>query len=123
MADSRPTLEVKYAIVCDDIRTEDNGKDIIIGVYNDKILVRSFPAALALSLWLHILPTKVGEHPLHSRLLGGPADAVFFSGKGTLSTVALEVSSLAFVGLNVLAKSRPNTSSRSGSRTRRSGEP
>lgn len=40
------------SIVCDDIRIEDNGKAIIIGVYVGDILVSEFPASLRLGFWV-----------------------------------------------------------------------
>jgi hypothetical protein len=37
---------LKSLIVCDDVRSEASGKDIIIGVYNDSIVFKAFPALL-----------------------------------------------------------------------------
>jgi hypothetical protein len=34
------------AIFCDDVRTEDNGKKLLIGVYENLMLFTSFPASL-----------------------------------------------------------------------------
>ena len=45
-------LEVREVLVCDDIRREENGKAILIGVYVGDILVSAFPANLRLSFWL-----------------------------------------------------------------------
>jgi hypothetical protein len=36
----------KYTIICDDVRREDNGKMMLIGVYNDKIVVPQIPFQL-----------------------------------------------------------------------------
>lgn len=36
----------KYTIMCDEVRREDNGKFILIGVFADSILVNTFPATL-----------------------------------------------------------------------------
>lgn len=44
-----PELEIEryaYSIFCDDIRTEDSGKQIFIGVYHDSLVVPSFPILL-----------------------------------------------------------------------------
>lgn len=38
--------QVKSVLVCDDIRKEVNGKDILIGVYADSIIFPNFPARL-----------------------------------------------------------------------------
>lgn len=45
-------LDIREVIVCDDIRREDNGKAILIGVYYGHIVLRQFPATLPLSFWL-----------------------------------------------------------------------
>ena len=46
------SLRIENVLVCDDIRTEDNGKALIIGVYTGSISPRKFPAKLKLSYWL-----------------------------------------------------------------------
>ena len=38
---------LRSMIICDDLRREDNGKDIIIGVYNDDLVFGSFPGAVS----------------------------------------------------------------------------
>ena len=45
-----PPKKIEYAIVCDDVRREDNGKFIIIGAYGSDIRVSSIPANLRFSL-------------------------------------------------------------------------
>lgn len=45
-----PPIKIEYAIVCDDVRREDNGKLIIIGVYASDIRIPSHSANLRLSL-------------------------------------------------------------------------
>jgi hypothetical protein len=37
---------IRSVILCDDVRREANGKEILIGVYNDTIIFSSFPAVL-----------------------------------------------------------------------------
>lgn len=44
----------KYGIICDDVREENNGKSIIIGIYTGDILVKKFPCVLNLSVWLGV---------------------------------------------------------------------
>ena len=39
-------LHIRAITICDDMRREDNGKEILIGVYNGIILLPRFPAAL-----------------------------------------------------------------------------
>ncbi len=45
-----PPIKIDYAIVCDDVRREDNGKFIIIGAYGSDIRVPSTRTKLRLSL-------------------------------------------------------------------------
>lgn len=37
---------VRYALVCDDIREEKSGKETLVGVYSNKIIVGGLPAVL-----------------------------------------------------------------------------
>jgi hypothetical protein len=58
-------LKLVCGIVCDDIRREDNGKEIIIGVYSGSIVVPQFPATLLLSLWVGLeAPRAQSPSPL-----------------------------------------------------------
>lgn len=49
-------------IVCDDIRVEQNGKFILIGVYTGSILVESFENTMSLCFWLRFHGLKPGRH-------------------------------------------------------------
>lgn len=77
------------SLVCDDIRREDNGKVMLIGVYVGEILVPAFPTELRLSVWSQwkspsasaeplVLDLKVeleGEKPLQAKgTVNGPLD-------------------------------------------------
>lgn len=61
MAKQSHSFSVKYAIVCDDIRKEDSGKFIFIGVYNENIIVPSFPFNMTLAFWMSVIAHKEGE--------------------------------------------------------------
>jgi hypothetical protein len=61
-AKSESSIQVHSLILCDDVRREESGKDILIGVYSGDILVPQFPAALSLSLWAEY--TVRGTGPL-----------------------------------------------------------
>ncbi len=43
---------VKSVIICDDVRIENNGKAILIGIYTGTISLQSFPSTLRLAFWL-----------------------------------------------------------------------
>lgn len=45
-------ITLSHSIVCDDIRREDNGKFMLIGVYPELIMVNMLPAQLILSIWM-----------------------------------------------------------------------
>jgi hypothetical protein len=48
---SGKSIEITSVIVCDDIRREDNGKLLLLGVYVGDILLPSFPSSIALSFY------------------------------------------------------------------------
>lgn len=43
---------IKCALICDEIRREDNGKAFLIGVYGGDIVPLSFPAVMSVCLYL-----------------------------------------------------------------------
>jgi hypothetical protein len=70
MPEASTKASVIDVLVCDDIRTEDNGKPMLIGVYSGDILVPDFPANLVLALFIGIrLP--VGETAIEVKLSVG----------------------------------------------------
>jgi hypothetical protein len=56
-------MEVKYVIFCDDVRIENNGKQILIGTYLGNATVNSFPQTLAMMAWVHFIQPDVGQIP------------------------------------------------------------
>jgi hypothetical protein len=59
MSDS--LLEPMAAIVCDDLRQETSGKDILIGVYRGDMLVNDFPIPLKLAIWMPLKVISAGD--------------------------------------------------------------
>lgn len=51
-------------VFCDDIRREDNGKMILIGVYADDLIPGAMPSAFPLSLWISIKGERIGSDRL-----------------------------------------------------------
>lgn len=45
-------VKIDSVLICDDIRREDNGKAILIGVYIGNITLSSVPAGMMMSLWI-----------------------------------------------------------------------
>src|SRR6266436_9523709 len=54
MADDRKVGRLLNVLICDDVRREVTGKEIIIGVYGDEMMVPSLPVSLNLSLWIRV---------------------------------------------------------------------
>lgn len=57
------------AIFCDDIRREDNGKLLLIGVYPEGITIAGFPASFPMSFWLRLTGLPLGDGVLRFRML------------------------------------------------------
>lgn len=76
MAQNKSRLKFKCVVICDDIRREDNGKQILIGVYSGNIVVEKFPANLVLSAWLQCTASETGDIPLNLRIVNGEKEAV-----------------------------------------------
>lgn len=60
-------LEFRTVIVCDDIRKEVTGKEILIGVYSGEIVLPSFPSWFPASLWFEIETLEVGKYEVMVR--------------------------------------------------------
>ena len=54
-------LSTKFAVICDDVRREDSGKLIAIGIYGGDIRVNAYPATLAFSILIFAECTKAGD--------------------------------------------------------------
>ena len=55
-------LKIKNAILCDSVRTEDNGKHILIGVYSGGIVFPKLPARVSFTYWIQLIsPIQSGE--------------------------------------------------------------
>lgn len=63
-------IEVVTALICDGVRKEVSGQDIIIGVYSDEINVTQLPLSLALTLYLRIRFKKAEPTKFDFRVLG-----------------------------------------------------
>ena len=72
------TVTIESVFVCDDVRREDNGKLIIIGVYGRDIGLSQFPAAIApcLVLRLNIKKPIDGDIEFRSLLDDNPKTTI-----------------------------------------------
>jgi len=95
------TLETTAAIICDNVRHEVTGKQILIGVYTGTILVPSFPAALTLALWLEQEPRRTGTVPFSVRLATDRGTVLFSAEMEFEILAAEEPATLVFGGIRV----------------------
>lgn len=52
-------------IICDEVRTEDNGKSLLIGVYGQNIEVATFPAILSIQCYVAARIFGLGNTKIH----------------------------------------------------------
>jgi hypothetical protein len=58
-----PVAVVKKFLICEDARLEMSGKQIIIGVYpDDLIVVPKFPVDVLFAFWIVVTPLELGSH-------------------------------------------------------------
>lgn len=84
-------------IICDDVRREDNGKEIIIGAYNDAVLFNSpLPGVLTkFCVRVKYLPHAAGEVDVAYEVLS-PSKQQFMQGGGKITIPNIEMSSMTF---------------------------
>lgn len=56
------TYSVIHTIICDDVRKEDNGKEILIGVYNDTLILDPIPAVIPSFAMRFLITTSQQEY-------------------------------------------------------------
>jgi hypothetical protein len=65
---------VRFALLCEDVRREITGKDIIIGVLGTQITTAQFPIAIILNLYMRIRFPNTGMFNTEFRVLGPPTN-------------------------------------------------
>ena len=93
------TGRVGAVILCDDIRREISGKDILIGVYARDIVVPQFPITLMFALWLEYFPDRMGEGLLSLRVSWADKSPAVL--KAALNVEEFGVSGLALPGIQM----------------------
>jgi hypothetical protein len=89
-------MELTDFIICDDIRQENTGKTLLIGVYDEDIKILKNPktdelkfAQLRLAFLARIAPSKVGTEPLPTRfevdIVSRPQGQVLVKMAGTIN--------------------------------------
>lgn len=59
---------ISAVIVCDDVRKEVSGKDMLIGVYGGSINVPAYPANFPSAFWFEIEPSQLGSIPFEVKI-------------------------------------------------------
>ena len=93
-----PPFDVLSAVLCDDVRQENNGKYILIGVYVHSVVVTDFPANISLTVWIEIKPNEVGEFPGEIRVTKED-QSVLLRGEAKITTNNLEPTTAMFNGM------------------------
>ncbi len=86
--------QIAAVLVCDDVRAEANGKQIIIGVYPAYIVVTQMPFNLPLSFWIEFTPVRVGDQTIFIKVS-------YTTGFTATGKVDLKVSHLQTFGLGM----------------------
>jgi hypothetical protein len=79
-------IDVDYAFFCDDVRREDNGKFIFVGVYTQQLSIATFPQLLNLSFFIHGKNMGIGKQPFQIRVLFMPDELSVF-GMGATAVI------------------------------------
>lgn len=61
--------QIGAVIICEDVRTEINGKQILIGVFTSDIIINNKGAVLRLTVWAEYTPCAIGSDSVHIRYL------------------------------------------------------
>lgn len=69
-----------YAVLCEDVRVESNGKHIVIGVYTGNVVVYALPSTVQLTVWL-CLEAKTPGHANVDVRGYDPSGRIMFSGE------------------------------------------
>jgi hypothetical protein len=63
-----PAHTINAVIVCDDIRKEVTGKDLILGVYTGSVVLGEFPSWFGPAFWIEVDFSETGDFELNFRL-------------------------------------------------------
>jgi hypothetical protein len=67
-------FDIDVALLCDDVRREVTGKDIIIGVYGEELTTPHLPTTFIFTLYMRVrFPIPNSDYPVEFRVIG-PSD-------------------------------------------------
>lgn len=87
MTQDKGKINVHAAIVCDDVRTEITGKEILIGVYSSDISIPSTPFNIGLCIWIQWSASIAGKIPFRLRV-HAPNNIILFDGGADVTFVS-----------------------------------
>ena len=61
-------IKIETVLICDDVRREVSGKEIIIGVYGGSITVPRYPGTMVATIWLEFDAVEHGDHKLELKI-------------------------------------------------------
>ena len=61
-------MRIHNAIICDQVRKEDTGKHLLLGVYPADVLVPDFPTPISLVLWMQLYMDRNGKFEFEFRI-------------------------------------------------------
>ena len=94
-------VRVRYGIVCDDARREDNGKIILIGIYGSNIVLQKIPAVLPLCTAIFYDADASIELPFTFRVLLGKEQLNDGNGKFNFSPARNGISLIPNIPLSI----------------------
>jgi hypothetical protein len=98
-------FEIDTVVVCDDIRQENNGKWLLIGVYARDIVVANLPADLRLAIWLLVTPKQLGASTIKLRIVVGPHNASLVDAELQYDIKEISPTVFAMAGLPIQVRS------------------
>ena len=75
-------MKIENVIICDQVRKEDSGKHLLIGVYLENILFASFPSKVRLTPWVQLSDEGNRIISIEFRVIDSD-NKILYSGKGT----------------------------------------
>ena len=99
-----PPKKIEYAIVCDDVRREDNGKLIIIGAYASDILIPSRSANLRLTILVAVRSETEHQSLVKIRVMQDSKQIYEMKEELKISVAAQDISSISIVGMPIPAE-------------------
>src|ERR1700722_15575267 len=76
----------KYTLMCDDVRQENTGKFIVIGLYTGNMTVPQLPAVLPfLTFFMFVEADRAGQFPIRMRLESMESGQRLIEGMGMLA--------------------------------------